>query len=62
MALFTGSVSTATAKAFGITVLQIVSTEFIKSYFDNESPLIKLNLISVLERLIAMNKLRNMLI
>ena len=61
MALFTGSVRSVTAKAEGNTVLQLVSADFIKSYFENEDIFIKFTLICVLERLRAMNKLRNLI-
>jgi hypothetical protein len=51
-----------TAKSVGQTTLQVVSAEFIKNYFDNEDLLIKFSLISILERLKAMNNLRNLIL
>ena len=59
MALFTDSVRSATAKSVGKTTVQVVSREFIKEYFENEEPLIKFSLVCILERLRAMNNLRN---
>jgi uncharacterized protein YutE (UPF0331/DUF86 family) len=51
-----------TAKSVGNTTLQLVSAEFIKNYFDNEDLLVKFCLVSILERLKAMNKLRNLVL
>ena len=62
MALFTDSVRSATAKSVGKTTLQMVSSEFIKEYFENEDPLIKFSLVCILERLRAMNNLRNLIL
>jgi len=62
MALFTDSVRSATAKSVGKTTLQVVSREFIKEYFENEEPLIKFSLVCILERLRAMNNLRNLIL
>ena len=61
MALFTDSVRSVTAKAVGETTLQLVSAEFIKDYFEKEDILIKFCLICILERLRAMNNLRNLI-
>ena len=61
-ALFTNTLRSATAKSVGQTTLQVVSAEFIKNYFDNEDLLIKFSLISILERLKAMNNLRNLIL
>ena len=61
MALFTDSVRSATAKAVGNTSLQIVSAEFIKAYFEKEDLLIKFCLVCILERLRAMNNMRNLI-
>ena len=61
-ALFTDTLRSVTAKSVGNTTLQVVSAEFIKSYFDNEDLLIKFCLISILERLKAMNNLRNLVL
>ena len=61
-ALFTGTVRSTTAKAVGNTVLQIVSANYIKSYFEDEDTLIKFCLICILERLRAMNNMRNLLV
>ena len=62
MALFTDSVRSATAKSVGKTTVQVVSREFIKEYFENEEPLIKFSLVCILERLRAMNNLRNLIL
>ena len=62
MALFTDSVRSATAKSVGKTTVQVVSREFIKEYFENEDPLIKFSLVCILERLRAMNNLRNLIL
>tara|TARA_B100000989_G_C19462200_1_gene436728 strand:+ start:276 stop:1052 length:777 start_codon:yes stop_codon:yes gene_type:complete len=62
MALFTDSVRSATAKSVGKTTVQMVSSEFIKEYFENEDPLIKFSLVCILERLRAMNSLRNLIL
>ena len=61
MALFTNTVRSVTAKAVGKTSLQLVSAEFIKDFFDNEDPLIKFSLVSIIERLKAMNNLRDLI-
>ncbi len=61
MALFTDRVRSVTAKSVGNTTLQIVSAEFIKKYFEQENILIKFGLICILERLRAMNNLRNLI-
>ena len=61
-ALFTNTLRSATAKSVGQTTLQVVSAEFIKNYFDNEDLLVKFSLISILERLKAMNNLRNLIL
>ena len=61
MALFTDSVRSVTAKSVGNTTLQIVSAEFIKDFFEKEDPLIKFCLVCILERLKAMNNLRNLI-
>ena len=61
MALFTNTVRSLTAKAVGKTSLQLVSAEFIKDFFDNEDPLIKFSLVSIIERLKAMNNLRDLI-
>jgi len=60
-ALFTDTVRSITAKAVGETTLQLVSADFIKGYFEKEDILIKFCLICVLERLRAMNNLRNLI-
>ena len=62
MALFTDSYRSATAKSVGNTTLQMVSREYIKEYFENEDPLVKFSLVCILERLRAMNNLRNLLL
>ena len=62
MALFTDSVRSATAKSVGKTTVQVVSREFIKEYFENEEPLIKFSLVCILERLRAMNNIRNLIL
>ena len=61
MALFTDTVRSVTAKSVGNTTLQVVSAEFIRDYFEKENILIKFCLICVLERLRAMNRLRNLI-
>ena len=61
MALFTDSFRSATAKAVGNTTLQMVSREYIKKYFENEDILVKFSLVCILERLRAMNSLRNLI-
>ena len=61
MALFTDSFRSATAKAVGKTTLQMVSREYIKEYFENEDILVKFSLVCILERLRAMNSLRNLI-
>ena len=61
MALFTDSFRSATAKAVGSTTLQMVSREYIKEYFENEDILVKFSLVCILERLRAMNSLRNLI-
>jgi CRP-like cAMP-binding protein len=61
MALFTDSVRSVTAKSVGNSTLQLVSAEFIKDFFEKEDPLIKFCLICILERLRAMNNLRNLI-
>jgi len=61
-ALFTNTLRTVTAKSVGKTTLQVVSGEFIKSYFDNEDLLVKFCLVSILERLKAMNNFRNLIL
>ena len=62
MALFTDTVRSVTAKSVGKTTLQMVSNDFIKEYFENEDLLIKFSLVCILERLRAMNKLRNLIL
>ena len=62
MALFTDSYRSATAKSVGNSTLQLVSREYIKEYFENEDSLVKFSLICILERLRAMNNLRNLII
>ena len=62
MALFTDSYRSATAKSVGKTTLQMVSRDYIKEYFENEDPLIKFSLVCILERLRAMNNLRNLIL
>ena len=62
MALFTDTVRSVTAKSVGKTTLQMVSNDFIKEYFENEDLLIKFRLVCILERLRAMNKLRNLIL
>jgi CRP-like cAMP-binding protein len=61
-ALFTNTLRSVTAKSVGNTTLQLVSAEFIKNYFDNEDLLVKFCLVSILERLKAMNNLRNLVL
>ena len=62
MALFTDSYRSATAKSVGNTTLQMVSREYIKEYFENEDPLVKFSLVCILERLRAMNNLRDLIL
>ena len=62
MALFTDSYRSATAKSVGKSTLQLVSRDYIKEYFENEDPFVKFSLICILERLRAMNNLRNLII
>ena len=62
MALFTDTVRSVTAKSVGKTTLQMVSNDFIKEYFEKEDLLIKFSLVCILERLRAMNKLRNLIL
>ena len=62
MALFTDSYRSATAKSVGKTTLQMVSRDYIKEYFENEDPLVKFSLVCILERLRAMNNLRNLIL
>ena len=62
MALFTDSYRSATAKSVGKSTLQLVSREYIKEYFENEDPLVKFSLVCILERLRAMNNLRNLIL
>ena len=62
MALFTDDERQAKAKSKGNTVLHLVSASFIKEYFDKESPLLKITVISILERLKSMNELKQILI
>ena len=61
MALFTDSFRSVTAKAVGNTTLQMVSADFIKGYFEKEDLLIKSCLICILQRLRAMNNMRNLI-
>ena len=61
MALFTDRVRSVTAKSVGNSTLQLVGAEFIKDFFEKEDPLIKFCLICILERLKAMNNLRNLI-
>ena len=61
MALFTDSVRSVTAKAVGETTLHLVSADFIKDYFEKEDTVIKFCLVCILERLRAMNNLRNLI-
>ena len=62
MALFTDSYRSATAKSIGKTTLQLVSKDYIREYFENEDPLVKFSLVCILERLRAMNNLRNLIL
>ena len=62
MAVFTDRPRTATAKSVGKSTLHIVPVEFIKDYFEKEDILVKFVLICILERLRAMNNLRNLII
>ena len=61
MALFTDRVRSATAKSVGNTTLHAVGVDFIKDYFEKEDILVKFVLICILERLRAMNNLRNLI-
>ena len=61
MALFTDRVRSATAKSVGNTTLHAVGVDFIKEYFEKEDILVKFVLICILERLRAMNNLRNLI-
>ena len=61
MALFTDRVRSATAKSVGNTTLHVVGVDFIKDYFEKEDILVKFVLICILERLRAMNNLRNLI-
>ena len=61
MALFTDRVRSATAKSIGDTTLHVVGVDFIKDYFEKEDVLVKFCLICVLERLRAMNSMRNLI-
>ena len=61
MALFTDRVRSATAKSVGNTSLHAVGVDFIKDYFEKEDMLVKFILICILERLRAMNNLRNLI-
>ena len=60
-ALLTDTVRSATAKSVGNTTLHIVGADFIKNFFEDEDILIKFCLICILERLRAMNNMRNLL-
>ena len=60
-ALLTDTVRSATAKSVGNTTLHIVGADFIKNFFEDEDTLIKFCLICILERLRAMNNMRNLL-
>ena len=61
MALFTDRVRSATAKSVGNTTVHAVGVDFIKDYFEKEDILVKFVLICILERLRAMNNLRNLI-
>ena len=62
MALFTDRVRSATAKSVGNSTLHVVGVDFIKNFFEDEDTLIKFCLICILERLRAMNNMRNLLV
>ncbi|MEZ7813558.1 MAG: cyclic nucleotide-binding domain-containing protein [Paracoccaceae bacterium] len=61
MAILTGNVRTATARSVGETSLQLVSSEFLTDYLTKEDPLVRLALVSILQRLKSMNHLRQIL-
>ena len=62
MALFNETLRTTKAKVVGTTVLHLVSADFIKSFFENEDVFLKFIVLSIFERLNAMNKLRNLIV
>ena len=62
MALFNETLRSTKAKAVGATVLHLVSADFIKSFFENEDVFLKFIVLSIFQRLNAMNKLRNLIV